>query len=65
MSESELDDLTMEELQDWQPSDQRCPECASPTLDGKWWDDHPSNGGGCIGTARKCTSDTCDYYETE
>lgn len=62
MSTDEDEDLTMEDLTDWQPDDGKCPKCSAPTLIGNWFDDHPDNGGACIGTLHMCTQ--CDYFES-
>lgn len=63
MSEEDIDEWTWDELENWQPSDHRCPECGSAVEIGRWWDDHPRMGGACIGTQRRCTNGACDYYE--
>jgi len=48
----------------WQESDHKCPECGAPVLVGDWWDDSPEMGGANIGTLHKCTSESCDYFES-
>jgi hypothetical protein len=57
-------DRTMEELQNWQESDRKCPECGSLLLVGSWWDDHPNNGGANIGELVDCTNESCDYFDS-
>jgi hypothetical protein len=56
------DTRTWDELENWQPCG-TCPECGSPAERGNWFDDHPNNGGACIGHKDRCTSDACDYLE--
>jgi len=44
-----------DELIGWHECDRRCPDCGSPAEEGNWWDDHPDNGGACIGSIWRCT----------
>lgn len=64
----EGDDETIDwdDLPGWEPSERACPKCGSPTEEGGWWDDHPDNGGACIGTQWRCTreGEGCDWADS-
>ena len=46
---------------DWQESDEVCPECGHLLWEALWFDDEPDCGGAAIGALLRCGD--CGYFE--